>query len=312
MLWKKKKTNTDDGMTVEDYFKIIAKEDPLDFLSKHICPYLVGSQWDMIRKCALLMCVTSDQSHLRMRLHLLLHGEPESGKTEFLSWWQQKMNGKLINSELTSKIGLVGDARGKTITPGLLARYDGNVLLIDELDKMKADDQNGLLQAMEEGSYTITKGKQSQQFHAEIRVMASCNIIERIQPPLLDRFDFPIHVTRIPRGERADHVSDIIDSFMGKQGKDYAAVVKAYLSWAKKKKTTIHPEDETEIKEEIRDYILNTEAKIEGMSYRNLEFSILRIAYALALLEQQPIRKSHVKKAIELKDEIVNHFSFSE
>ena len=221
------------------------------------------------------------------------------------------MNGKLINSELTSKIGLVGDARGKTITPGLLARYDGNVLLIDELDKMKNDDQNGLLQAMEEGSYTITKGKQSQKFQAEIRVMASCNNLEKIQPPLLDRFDFPIHVSRIPRGERADHVSDIIDSFMGKQGKDYAAVVKAYLSWAKKKETSIDPGDEKQIKQVIRDYILNAEAQIEGMSYRNLEFSLLRIAYALALLEQQKIKKTHVAKAIELKDEILKQFFFS-
>jgi DNA replicative helicase MCM subunit Mcm2 (Cdc46/Mcm family) len=221
------------------------------------------------------------------------------------------MNGKLINSELTSKIGLVGDARGKIISPGLLARYDENMLLIDELDKMKNDDQNGLLQAMEEGAYTITKGKQSQEFHAEVRVMASCNNLERIQPPLLDRFDFPIRVNRIPRVERADHVSDIIDSFMGKEGKDYAAVVKAYLEWAKKKKTSIDPEDEKQIKEVIRDYILHAEAKIEGMSYRNLEFSLLRIAYALALLEQQKIKKTHVAKAIELKDEILKQFFFS-
>jgi replicative DNA helicase Mcm len=307
---KKEKENDEHRMTTEDYFKIIAKENPLDFLSKHICPYLVGTEWDIIRKCSLLMCVSNDRNNLRMRLHLLLYGEPGSGKTEFLSWWQRKMNGKLINSELTSKIGLVGDARGKIITPGLLARYDGNILLVDELDKMKNEDQNGLLQAMEEGSYTITKGKYSQQFQAEVRVMASCNNLSKIQRPLIDRFDFPIKVSRIPRVQRAEYVSDIIDSFMGKEAKDYSAVVSAYLEWARRKIPMIDPEDEASIKDAIKNYILETEANVELVSYRSLEFSILRMAYAIATLEQSDMKKHHVQQAIDLKDVLLKNFTF--
>jgi DNA replicative helicase MCM subunit Mcm2 (Cdc46/Mcm family) len=309
-LFGKKKTSSDESkMTVEDYFKIISKENPVDFLSKHICPYLVGSQWDMIRKCALLMAVTNDQAHIRMRLHLLLYGEPGSGKTEFLSWWQQKMNGKLINSELTSKIGLVGDARGKTITPGLLSRYSGNVLLVDELDKMKPTDQNGLLQCMEEGSYTITKGKQSQKFQAEVRIMASCNNLSKIQHPLLDRFDFPIQVHRIQRDQRAEFVSDIIDSFMGKGGKDYSAVVRGYIQWARNNVTRVDSSHEGLIKDAIKDYILKTDANIEWVSYRSLEFSLLRIAYAIALIENSMIKEQHVQEAIEMKDWLLRNFS---
>ena len=306
---KKKKDNDESKMTVEDYFKIISKENPLDFLSKHICPYLVGSQWDIIRKCALLMAVTNDRAHIRMRLHLLLFGEPGSGKTEFLSWWQQKMNGKLINSELTSKIGLVGDARGKTITPGLLSRYSGHVLLVDELDKMKPSDQNGLLQAMDEGSYTITKGKQSQQFQAEVRIMASCNNLSKIQRPLLDRFDFPIQVQRIQRVQRAEFVSDILDSFMGKEGKDYSAVVRGYIQWARNNVTKVDVSHEGLIKDAIKEYILKTDAAIEGISYRSLEFSILRIAYAIALLEKSMIKERHVLEAIKMKDWLLQNFS---
>ncbi|MDG6218113.1 MAG: AAA family ATPase [Candidatus Thermoplasmatota archaeon] len=308
---KEKENESESRMSVEDYFKVISKENPLEFLSKHICPYLVGTQWDVIRKCALLMSVTNDRAHVRMRLHLLLYGGPGSGKTEFLSWWQQKMNGKLINSELTTKIGLVGDARGKTISPGLLARYSGNVLLVDELDKMKNEDQNGLLQAMEEGSYTITKGKHSQQFRAEVRVMASCNNLDRIQRPLLDRFDFPIQVHRIPRVQRAEYVSDIIDSFMGKEGKDYSTVVKAYIQWARNHSTTVDADEEASIKEVIKDYILHTDAAIDGVSYRSLEFSILRIAYAIALLEKSMIKERHVKEAVRMKDWLLKNFVHS-
>ena len=295
-------------MAVEEYFQIVANENPLEFLSKHICPYLVGSQWDIIRKCSVLMGVTNDRPNMRMRLHILLCGGPGTGKSEFLGWWQQKMKGVLINSELTSKTGLVGDARGKTIYPGLLAQSNGSVLLVDELDKMSIDDQNGLLQTMEEGEYIITKGKNRQTFKAEVRVVATCNDINKIQQPLVDRFDFPFKVVRVSRIQRAEYVSNIIDSFMGKNAKDYSLVVKAYLDWARAAKTRIDPADEPAIKKAIKDYILNSEANIEGISYRSLEFSILRIAYALALLERSKIKNSHINFAIELKDAILKNF----
>ena len=298
-------------MSAEEYFQIIAKENPVEFLSKHICPYLVGTQWDIIRKCALLLGVTNDRPNLRMRLHILLIGGPGTGKSEFLGWWQQKMDGVLINSELTSKTGLVGDARGKTIHPGLLAQCNGSVLLADELDKMSITDQNGLLQTMEEGEYVITKGKNRQVFKAEVRVIASCNDLSKLTQPLIDRFDFTFNVERVSRIQRAEYVSDIIDSFMGKDAKDYSLVVKAYLDWARTAKTRIDPDDETAIKKAIKDYILNAEANIDGISYRSLEFSILRIAYAVALLERSKIQERHINFAIDLKDTILKNFTGS-
>ncbi len=296
-------------MGIEEYFQIVSKENPLEFFSKHICPYLVGTQWDIIRKCSLLMGVTTDRPNLRMRLHILLCGGPGTGKSEFLNWWQQKMNGVLVNSELTSKTGLVGDARGKKIYPGLLARSHGMVLLVDELDKMSVEDQNGLLQAMEEGRYIITKGKNRQVFEAEVRVIATCNNLNKIQQPLIDRFDFPFKVARISRIARAQYVSDIIDSFMGKNASDYSLVVKAYLEWSRKSKTWIDSADEPAIKKAIKNYILNTDANIEGVSYRSLEFSILRIAHALALLERSKIQEEHINFAIELKNNILKDFT---
>jgi DNA replicative helicase MCM subunit Mcm2 (Cdc46/Mcm family) len=295
-------------MTVEDYFQIVAKENPLEFFSKHICPYLVGSQWELVRQCAFLMGVTNDRPNIRMRLHILLCGAPGTGKSQFLSWWQQKMDGILVNSELTSKTGLVGDARGKTIHPGLLAKSHGSVLLVDELDKMSIEDQNGLLQAMEEGEYVITKGRNRQVFKAEVRIIATCNNLTKIQRPLVDRFDFPFSIAPISRLQRADFVSTLIDNFMGKNTSDYSELVKAYLQWVRSAKTSIDPAEEPAIKKAISDYILSADSSIEGVSYRSLEFSILRIAYALALLERSRIKEHHMQQAIKLKDQILHDF----
>ena len=140
--------------------------------------------------------------------------------------------------------------------------------------------------------------------------MASCNNLTKIEKPLIDRFDFPIKVSRVPRLQRAEYVSEIIDSFMGKDGKDYSAVVQAYLDWVKTKVTKIERGDEILIKEAIKNYILNTDAKIDGVSYRSLEFSILRISYALAILELETIKEKHVKQAIEIKDKLLRNFTY--
>jgi DNA replicative helicase MCM subunit Mcm2 (Cdc46/Mcm family) len=173
---------------------------------------------------------------------------------------------------------------------------------------MSIEDQNGLLQAMEEGEYTITKGKNRQSFKAEVRIIATCNDLNKIQKPLVDRFDFPFKVAPISRIKRAEYVSDIIDTFMGKNANDYSLVVKAYLNWVRKTKTKIDPADEPAIKKAIQNYILEMDTNIEGVSYRSLEFSILRIAYALALLEQKKIIERHINFAIELKDTILKNF----
>ena len=63
-----------------------------------------------------------------------------------------------------------------------------------------------------------------------------------------------------------------------------------------------------DLKKAIKDYILNSDETIEGLSYRSLEFSILRIAYAIALLERSKITKEHIESAIEIKDEIYKNF----
>ena len=87
--------------------------------------------------------------------------------------------------------------------------------------------------------------------------------VEKEIVALQNRFDFTFNVERVSRIQRAEYVSDIIDSFMGKNAKDYSLVVKAYLDWARKARTRIDPDAEPAIKKAIKEYILNAEANIE-------------------------------------------------
>lgn len=227
--------------------------------------------------------------------------------TEFLLWMREHLQGIMINAEFTSKVGLVGDARGNTIKPGLLADYDGNVILVDELDKMPAIDQNGLLQAMEEGQYTIVKGKSRQRFDSEVRVIGCANDLKKIQKPLLDRFDFVLFVRPSKRNERANNVKRIMNTFAGKEETRYVKVIQGYLKWIDGYETTIHDSEEEAINNIIKEYILHTQTKIDSVSYRSLELSILRIAYAMAKLEKRNIGREHVKTAVRVKDQILKN-----
>ena len=289
---------------VEQLFEELTKNNPLNVLSEFIAPHLIGEEWKDIRKAILLMMATQNDGRQRMRLHTLLWGKAGTGKTELLLALQEIFGGIIVNAEHTSKVGLVGDARGG-MTAGLLADYDGNLVLLDELDKMSGKDQTGLLQAMEEGYYTIVKGKHRERFKAEVRVVATANNINKITKPLLDRFDFIFEVRTMPREERAEGVKTIVENFFGNGEKKGYKVLRAYLNWISDFEPMIEEGDTPIVVEMLKRYILLTKTAIDDVSYRNLELSILRIAYAMAKLEKSNIKPRHIEEAIVFKDRML-------
>jgi DNA replicative helicase MCM subunit Mcm2 (Cdc46/Mcm family) len=299
---------------VEGFFEKISKNNPMEYLSKLICPHLVGTGWHNVRKATLMLLVTHESNvNQRIRLHILLRGRAGTGKTVFLSHMKDNLQGIMINAELTSKTGLVGDARGKSISSGLLHSYDGNIVGIDELDKMDVKDQNGLLQAMEEGSYMIVKGLHRERFNAEIRAIASINDITKIMKPLRDRFDFQFDCVMSTRRERAGQTRQIVDSFFKKQEEELSKVLRAYLLWVDGFKPDVQDEEEyDEAVNRLANYIRKTETKIDEMSYRNLELSVCRIAWALAKLHKRNIFADDVTEAYLFKDHLLKDTSIAE
>jgi len=112
-------------------------------------------------------------------VHVLLTGPSSSSKTVFLL----EMFEGLDNSYFMDAVGASG--------PGMfnhLFNDDTKYLLIDEIDKMKKNDQATLLNVMETGLISETKVKKIRQKKMKLWIFATSNDIERLSAPLRSRF----------------------------------------------------------------------------------------------------------------------------
>lgn len=112
-------------------------------------------------------------------IHILLVGKPGTAKTKFLTEIMRsiKQSYFIVGSNST-KAGLVNQ----------LFEKRPKFLLIDELDKMKGQDQTSLLHLMETGIISETKINKTRRTELTSWVFATANSCEKIIQPLLSRF----------------------------------------------------------------------------------------------------------------------------
>jgi Holliday junction DNA helicase RuvB len=113
-------------------------------------------------------------------ISILLTGPPSSSKTVFLL----EMLEGLDDAYFIDAVG----ASGAGMTDHLFSN-NTKYLLIDEIDKMKKNDQATLLNAMETGIISETKlnGK-TRQKKMKLWIFATSNNVERLSGPLRSRF----------------------------------------------------------------------------------------------------------------------------
>jgi holliday junction DNA helicase RuvB len=110
---------------------------------------------------------------------ILLTGPPSSSKTIFLLEMLEGLDD-------TYFIDAVG-ASGAGMTDHLF-NNNTKYLLVDEIDKMKKNDQAALLNVMETGILSETKVGKTRQKKMKLWIFATSNNIERLTGPLRSRF----------------------------------------------------------------------------------------------------------------------------
>ena len=151
------------------------KEKAFDEIPNHIAPNITGM--NAIKKAAAIQLFAAQP------IHLLLLGDPGTGKTDIL---RSSANLSPISSfglgSGTSGAGLVVTVKGNEVIKGLLPMADNGICAIDELNLMKKEDFAGMYNAMEKGFVTYDKGGKHYRFNAKIKIISTAN-------PKGDRFE---------------------------------------------------------------------------------------------------------------------------
>jgi len=115
------------------------------------------------------------------RAHTLLVGPPACAKSLFMLEIQNGMQYEVYftGGAATTKAGL---------QKFIAENPHKEIIIIDEIDKMPLQHQEGLLTMMERGEFTSTKVRNTQTVKANMVIFATSNSTERLSKPLLSRF----------------------------------------------------------------------------------------------------------------------------
>ncbi len=287
----------------------------IDTLAEQIAPNIIGM--DAPKQAAVAQLFANDP------MHLLLLGDPGTGKTDILRGLSKiaPISSMGLGSG-TSGAGLSAMAKGDTLILGLLPLANEGIACIDELNLMKSKDSAALYNAMEKGFVTYDKGGKHEQLPAKVRVCATANPQGdtfigksaeslRNQVPfddaLLSRFHI-IFIIRKPTGEEFEKItSHIVQHHTGTGAKGMTAgdidFVKQYVTYAQKIDVQIDSALEGKIVAFIKGLKADERKFISEVGPRTV-VGVLRIVKAVARAElSQAVDDDHLKRGFDLMRE---------
>lgn len=272
----------------------------------------------------------SDGVVSRGDIHILLVGDPGSGKSQLL----KRVNiiapkGRYVSGKGVSGAGLTASVvrdeflRGWSLEAGALVLANGGICLIDEMDKMTPEDRGAMHEAMEQQSVSISKANIQATLLAKTTILAAANpkigrfdayeILARqidLPPTLLNRFDLIFPIKDIPEKEAdekmATHILNLHQNPDVKKPDIPTETFRRYIAFARQRKS---PKLTNEALEEIKKYYLQTRGQVsneEGaarsipITPRQLEAAV-RLSEASARVRlSDAVTKGDAKRAVEL------------
>jgi len=272
--------------------------------------------------------IMKDGTRFRGDIHILLIGDPSSGKSQLLKLVPQIVpRGKYVSGKGVTGAGLtatvVKDEQfmgGWVLEAGALVLTNGGLLAVDEFEKMSAEDQVAMHEALEQGTISIAKASIVATLPAQTSVLAGGNpkfsrfepyvsIAKQISVPdtLLTRFDLKFALRDLPD---ADTDKKIVEHVLKSRERDFEATkpvlepefIRKYVAYAKKNCTPVLTSEAGRI---LKKFYLDMRKRAEGggpipLTLRQFE-ALIRLSEASARVQlSNEVRREDAERAIRL------------
>jgi len=270
-----------------------------------------------------------DKVKFRGEIHILMLGDPASGKSQLLKLVPQIVpRGKYVSGKGTTAAGLTATVTkdeqfmgGWVLEAGAMVLANKGLLSVDEFEKMSSEDQVAMHEALEQGSISIAKASIIATLPANTSVLAGGNpkfsrfdpyipISKQVTIPdtLLSRFDLKFMLMDVPNAEEDKKLVDHIlrsreeDSVLSVPSVE-PEIIRKYIAYARQ---NCHPMQTKETGKLLRQFYLNTRKKFQGTSdaipitLRQFE-ALMRLAEASARIRlSETVEKDDAKRAMKL------------
>ncbi|AHF98424.1 MCM / cell division control protein 21 [Halostagnicola larsenii XH-48] len=229
----------DMDITEEDKKEIVrlsTEDDIYEKMVASIAPSIYGyDQEKLAMMLQLFSGVTKqlpDGSRIRGDLHMLLIGDPGTGKSQMLGYIRNIAPRSVYTSgKGSSSAGLTaaavrddfGDGQQWTLEAGALVLADQGIAAVDELDKMRSEDRSAMHEALEQQQISVSKAGINATLKSRCSLLGAANpkygrfdqyepIAEQIdlEPALISRFDLIFTVTDNPDEEKDRNLAEHI------------------------------------------------------------------------------------------------------
>lgn len=300
-----------------------------------VAPSIYG--YDQIKLALLLQSVggvvkiRSDGMRTRGDIHILLIGDPGSGKSQLLKRMAKVTpKSRYVSGKGVSGAGLTASVvkdellNGWSLEAGALPLCNNGFCMIDEMDKMSKEDTSAMHEALEQQTVSISKANIQATLKCATTVLAAANpkfgrfdpygiVAKQIElpPALITRFDLIFPIKDLPDLEKdkimARHMLTLHQSPDSLKAELDTNFIKKYVSYARQKR---QPQLTDAAIAEIEEYYINMrnsgskkgEVPVVPISPRQLE-ALIRLSEASAKLRlADKVTKKDAKKAIEVLD----------
>lgn len=327
---------TDISISHEEVAKIkeIA-QDPKLFprLVTAMAPSIYG--FDRIKEALLLQLAggikkqRSDGVTTRGDIHVLLVGDPGSGKSQLLKRVakvapkSRYVSGKGVSGAgLTAAVVKDEFLNGWSLEAGALPLANKGFVMIDEMDKMSNEDRSAMHEGLEQQTVSISKATIQATLRCETTVLAAANpkfgrfdpygiLADQIDmpPALINRFDLIFPIKDLPDEQKdekmASHILGLHQNPITEEADISTDLLRKYIAYVRQRVVPVLTEGAIE---EIKAYYVemrnsnNEEGAVRSVpiSARQLE-ALVRLSEASAKLRLgEKVTKRDAKRAIDI------------